>query len=155
MKKEKKEENRKIDSNDGFSSSDCEETIVSSPVIDPIQQTQQLPLAPSMPPTPIRFKAASRPERRRTGERENKDADKAQNGPPPGPVVSSSLNPKRSIKSAPSSVAVGKRKRDEKPMVYPSKKQLHLKQGRLQEREFKKERETIAWPLPTATVWLL
>ncbi|KAM1807040.1 uncharacterized protein LOC126614187 [Malus sylvestris] len=43
------EPRRGIDSNNGFSSSDCEESIVSSPVIDPIQQTQQLPPAPSMP----------------------------------------------------------------------------------------------------------
>ncbi|POO01132.1 hypothetical protein TorRG33x02_028860 [Trema orientale] len=34
------EPRRGIDSNNGFSSSDCEESIVSSPVIDPIQQTQ-------------------------------------------------------------------------------------------------------------------
>ncbi|KAL5565805.1 hypothetical protein UlMin_028969 [Ulmus minor] len=34
------EPRRGIDSNNGFSSSDCEESIVSSPVVDPIQQTQ-------------------------------------------------------------------------------------------------------------------
>ncbi|KAB2606641.1 enabled-like protein [Pyrus ussuriensis x Pyrus communis] len=43
------EPRRGIDSNNGFSSSDCEESIVSSPVIDPIQQTQQLPPGPSLP----------------------------------------------------------------------------------------------------------
>ncbi|XP_022755573.1 uncharacterized protein LOC111303515 [Durio zibethinus] len=44
------EPRRGIDSNNGFSSSDCEESIVSSPVLDPIQQTQ-LPIAP--PPQPM------------------------------------------------------------------------------------------------------
>ncbi|KAM1380064.1 hypothetical protein ACFX2I_021850 [Malus domestica] len=43
------EPRRGIDSNNGFSFSDCEESIVSSPVIDPIQQTQQLPPGPSLP----------------------------------------------------------------------------------------------------------
>lgn len=40
------EPRRGIDSNNGFSSSDCEESIVSSPVIDPVQQTQ-LPTPPA------------------------------------------------------------------------------------------------------------
>jgi|UniRef100_A0A2N9ELR1 hypothetical protein len=39
---------RGIDSNNGFSSSDCEESIVSSPIVDPIQQPQ----LPHHPPTP-------------------------------------------------------------------------------------------------------
>ncbi|KAJ0077053.1 hypothetical protein Patl1_36186 [Pistacia atlantica] len=48
--------------------------------------------------------------------KENKDSVKSQTGPAPGPVVSSSLNPLRSVKGAPSSVNVGKRKReDNKP----------------------------------------
>lgn len=55
------EPRRGIDSNNGFSSSDCEESIVSSPVVDPIQQPPQLspPTAappvvpPSMPPAAI------------------------------------------------------------------------------------------------------
>ncbi|XP_022752912.1 protein enabled homolog [Durio zibethinus] len=42
------EPRRGIDSNNGFSSSDCEESIVSSPVLDPIQQPQ-LPPAPPQP----------------------------------------------------------------------------------------------------------
>ncbi|KAI4298439.1 hypothetical protein L6164_031998 [Bauhinia variegata] len=44
---------------------------------------------------------------------ENKASNKSQNGSPPGPVpvVSSSLNPTRSVKFAPSSLNVGKRKR--------------------------------------------
>lgn len=47
------EPRRGIDSNNGFSSSDCEESIVSSPVIDPIQPTPQLPqpAATSAPPS--------------------------------------------------------------------------------------------------------
>ncbi|XWS74355.1 hypothetical protein CRYUN_Cryun02cG0208000 [Craigia yunnanensis] len=43
------EPRRGIDSNNGFSSSDCEESIVSSPVLDPIQQPQ-LPTAPPQGP---------------------------------------------------------------------------------------------------------
>ncbi|KAF2300647.1 hypothetical protein GH714_014934 [Hevea brasiliensis] len=39
------EPRRAIDSNNGFSSSDCEESIVSSPVVDPIPQQPQLPPA--------------------------------------------------------------------------------------------------------------
>ncbi|XVE79820.1 hypothetical protein DITRI_Ditri14bG0087100 [Diplodiscus trichospermus] len=39
-----------IDSNNGFSSSDCEESIVSSPVLDPIQQSQLPPAAPPQGP---------------------------------------------------------------------------------------------------------
>ncbi|GLT43228.1 hypothetical protein SLA2020_171950 [Shorea laevis] len=42
------EPRRGIDSANGFSSSDCEESIVSSPVLDPIQQPQ-LPPAPPQP----------------------------------------------------------------------------------------------------------
>ncbi|XWS71874.1 hypothetical protein CRYUN_Cryun03dG0175200 [Craigia yunnanensis] len=45
------EPRRGIDSNNGFSSSDCEESIVSSPVLDPIQQPQ-LPTAPPQGPQP-------------------------------------------------------------------------------------------------------
>lgn len=46
----------------------------------------------------------------------NKDSAKSQSGPAPGPVVTGSLNPMRSVKGAPSAVAVGKRKReDNKP----------------------------------------
>ncbi|KAB2602947.1 hypothetical protein D8674_003952 [Pyrus ussuriensis x Pyrus communis] len=71
---------------------------------------------------------------------ENKGADKAQNRPPPGPVVSSSLNPKRSVKGAPSSVAVGTRKRDEKPRAISVEEAAALKareaaRKRVQERE--------------------
>ncbi|KAL7220683.1 hypothetical protein ACSBR2_013547 [Camellia fascicularis] len=59
----------------------------------------------------------------------------------PGPVVSAPLNPKRSIKGVPSSLTVNKRKRqDEKPKVLSEVEQLHLKKGRLQERELRRER---------------
>ncbi|KAL1363750.1 hypothetical protein HN51_011942 [Arachis hypogaea] len=44
---------------------------------------------------------------------EKKTENKSQNGPSPGPIVSSSLNPKRNVKGAPSSLTVGKRKRPE------------------------------------------
>ncbi|XP_015874500.2 uncharacterized protein LOC107411434 [Ziziphus jujuba] len=43
------EPRRGIDSNNGFSSSDCEESIVSSPVIDPIQPPVQLPQQSAAP----------------------------------------------------------------------------------------------------------
>ncbi|KAJ7947879.1 Enabled-like protein (DUF1635) [Quillaja saponaria] len=42
------EPRRGIDSNNGFSSSDCEESIVSSPVIDPIPQPQWPPAPPPL-----------------------------------------------------------------------------------------------------------
>ncbi|TQD89548.1 hypothetical protein C1H46_024883 [Malus baccata] len=74
---------------------------------------------------------------------ENKGADKAPNGPPPGPVVSSSLNPKRSVKGAPSSFAVGKRKRDEKPRAISVEEAAALKAreaARKRERERERER---------------
>ncbi|KAE8711226.1 shugoshin-1-like [Hibiscus syriacus] len=41
------ERKRGIDSNNGFSSSDCEGSIVSSPVLDPVQQPQLPPAPPS------------------------------------------------------------------------------------------------------------
>lgn len=73
--------------------------------------------------------------------RENKSAAKHQNGPPPGPVVSASLNPRRSSKCAPSSVAVNKRKRqDEKPKAVSKEEASALKareaaKKRVEERE--------------------
>lgn len=46
----------------------------------------------------------------------------------PGPVVSGVLNPKRSVKGAPSSLSVGKRKRpDEKPKVVSKEEAAALK----------------------------
>ncbi|XVF05753.1 hypothetical protein REPUB_Repub05bG0199400 [Reevesia pubescens] len=45
------EPRRGIDSNNGFSSSECEESIVSSPVLDPIQQQPQLSSAPPQGPS--------------------------------------------------------------------------------------------------------
>ncbi|XVF20312.1 hypothetical protein REPUB_Repub11eG0187500 [Reevesia pubescens] len=46
------EPRRGIDSNNGFSSSDCEESIVSSPVLDPIQQPQLSAAPPQGPQAP-------------------------------------------------------------------------------------------------------
>ncbi|VVA39454.1 PREDICTED: WW domain-binding [Prunus dulcis] len=72
---------------------------------------------------------------------ENKGADKSQNGPPPGPVVSASLNPMRSVKGARSSVSVGKRKRqEEKPRAISAQEAAALKareaaRKRVEERE--------------------
>lgn len=54
--------------------------------------------------------------------------NKAKSGPAPGPVVSASLNPMRSVKGAPSSVAIGKRKRqNEKPKVISEEEAAALK----------------------------
>lgn len=48
--------------------------------------------------------------------KEDKDSAKRQSGPAPGPVVPASLKPLRSVKGAPSSLTVSKRKReDNKP----------------------------------------
>jgi len=71
--------------------------------------------------------------------KENKVA--AQSGPPPGPVVSASLNPRRSVKGAPSKFAVNKRKRpDEKPKAVSVEEKAALKareaaRKRVEERE--------------------
>ncbi|KAL7209236.1 hypothetical protein ACSBR1_030884 [Camellia fascicularis] len=72
---------------------------------------------------------------------ENKGATKSQNGALLGPVVSAPLNPKRSIKGAPSSLTVNKRKRqDEKPKVLSEEEAAALKKReaarkRVEERE--------------------
>lgn len=72
---------------------------------------------------------------------ESKAAAKAQNRPAPGPVVSASLNPMRSVKGAPSSLSVGKRKRqDVKPKVLSKEEAAALKareaaKKRVEERE--------------------
>lgn len=72
---------------------------------------------------------------------EDNGATKNQSGPPPGLVVPSSLNPMRSVKGAPSSVAVKKRKRvDEKPKVMSKEEAAALKareaaKKRMEERE--------------------
>ncbi|GMN25051.1 hypothetical protein TIFTF001_000790 [Ficus carica] len=55
------EPRRGIDSNNGFSSSDCEESIVSSPVVDPIQ-TQLVAPPPPPPPPPQPASAATAAE---------------------------------------------------------------------------------------------
>ncbi|XP_062091943.1 zinc finger protein ZOP1 [Humulus lupulus] len=73
--------------------------------------------------------------------KENKNAAKGQERPPPGPVVSASLNPMRSVKGAPSSLTVGKRKRlDGRPKVVSKEETAALKareaaKKRVEERE--------------------
>lgn len=59
----------------------------------------------------------------------NRSAAKTQSGPPPGPIVSGSVNPSRSSKgAATSSVAVNKRKRPEgKPKVISEEEAAALK----------------------------
>ncbi|XP_022730345.1 uncharacterized protein LOC111285270 [Durio zibethinus] len=56
------EPRRGIDSNNGFSSSDCEESIVSSPVLDPIQQPQLPPAPPQGPQAPVPRPPKSMPQ---------------------------------------------------------------------------------------------
>ncbi|XP_051146356.1 zinc finger protein ZOP1 [Andrographis paniculata] len=46
---------------------------------------------------------------------DSKTASTAQTGPPPGRVVSTPLNPTRSVKGAPSSIAVKRKRQNEKP----------------------------------------
>lgn len=76
---------------------------------------------------------------------ENKDSAKSQNGPARGPVVSSSLNPMRSVKGAPSSLAIGKRKREDnklKKMAKPvSKEEVAAIKAREAARKRVEERE--------------
>lgn len=50
-----------------------------------------------------------------TNANERSNITKNMSGPPPGPVLPSSKVPSRSIKAAPSSIQVAKRKREEKP----------------------------------------
>ncbi|KAJ7967432.1 WW domain-binding protein 4 [Quillaja saponaria] len=76
----------------------------------------------------------------RTGD--EKGANKPQSGPAPGLVVSASLNPKRSVKGAASSLTVGKRKRpdEKKPKVISAEEKAALKareaaRKRVEERE--------------------
>lgn len=59
---------------------------------------------------------------------ESKSASISQTAPPPGRVVSTPLNPMRSIKGAPSSVTVSKRKRaDEKPQAVSEEEAAAMK----------------------------
>ena len=72
---------------------------------------------------------------------ESKVSSNSQAGPAPGPVVSRSLNPARSVKGAPSSLALNKRKRQEgKPKVISQEEAAALKareaaRKRVEERE--------------------
>lgn len=73
---------------------------------------------------------------------EDKAANKSSNGPAaPGPVVSTSVNPMRSVKGAPSSLGVGKRKRpNAKPKAISEEEKAALKareaaRKRVEERE--------------------
>ncbi|PKI39256.1 zinc finger protein ZOP1 [Punica granatum] len=72
---------------------------------------------------------------------EKDDNSKLQKGPPPGPVVSSSLNPMRSSKgAAPSSLAVKRKRQDGKPKAISKEEAAALKareaaKKRVEERE--------------------
>ncbi|GLT55820.1 hypothetical protein SLA2020_289080 [Shorea laevis] len=72
---------------------------------------------------------------------DSKTAAKSQSAAPPGPVVSASLNPKRNVKGAPSSLTGGKRKREDgKPKALSKEEEAALKareaaRKRVEERE--------------------
>ncbi|XP_059314073.1 zinc finger protein ZOP1 isoform X2 [Lycium ferocissimum] len=75
------------------------------------------------------------------GSSENKSAEAAQSGPPPGRVVSTPQNPTRSVKGKPSSLMVNKRKREnEKPKAVTeeesaARKAREAARKRVEERE--------------------
>ena len=73
--------------------------------------------------------------------KENKSAAKDQDGPPPGPVVSASLNPMRSVKGAPSSLSVGKRKRPDEKLKVVSKEEAAALKAREAAKKRMEERE--------------
>lgn len=58
---------------------------------------------------------------------ETKSASTSESGPPPGRVVSSPLNPMRSVKGATSSIAVKRKRQDEKPKVVSKEEAAALK----------------------------
>ncbi|XP_017972103.1 PREDICTED: zinc finger protein ZOP1 [Theobroma cacao] len=58
---------------------------------------------------------------------ESKSAAKSPNDAAPGPVVSASLNPMRSAKGAPSSLAVKRKRQDEKPKAISKEEDAALK----------------------------
>lgn len=69
-----------------------------------------------------------------------KSASTSGSGPPPGRVISAPLNPTRSVKGAPSSLAVKRKRQDEKPKVSSKEEAAALKareaaRKRVEERE--------------------
>ncbi|KAK6159370.1 hypothetical protein DH2020_006684 [Rehmannia glutinosa] len=58
---------------------------------------------------------------------ESRSASTSQSGPPPGRVVSTPLNPMRSVKGATSSVAIKRKKPDEKPKAVSKEEAAALK----------------------------
>ncbi|KAI3446022.1 hypothetical protein Pfo_002687 [Paulownia fortunei] len=71
---------------------------------------------------------------------ESKSASTSESGPPPGRVVSTPLNPMRSVKGAASSVAVKRKRPDEKPKAVSKEEAAALKareaaKKRVEERE--------------------
>lgn len=76
--------------------------------------------------------ASNAPRKKAFSTSQSKSAEKQGNkphtGPLPGPVVTASLNPMRNAKAAPSSLAVGKRKRpNEKSKVVSEEEKAALK----------------------------
>lgn len=71
---------------------------------------------------------------------ESKNGSISESGPPPGRVVSTSLNPMRSVKGATSSLAVKRKRPDEKPKAVSKEEAAALKareaaRKRVEERE--------------------
>ncbi|XP_061367149.1 zinc finger protein ZOP1 [Gastrolobium bilobum] len=71
---------------------------------------------------------------------ENK-ANNSQNGPSPGPVVTTCLNPVRNVKASPSSLAVGKRKRPGEKSKFVSEEEKAALKAREAARKRVEERE--------------
>ncbi|ERM96828.1 hypothetical protein AMTR_s00128p00090050 [Amborella trichopoda] len=72
----------------------------------------------------------------------SKDSGKYKGGPPPGLVVSSYMHSRGSSKGAPSSISVGKRKREDKPKSMSSEEAAAL-QAREAARRRTEEREKV------------
>lgn len=72
--------------------------------------------------------------------RPSKSGSTSESGPPPGRVVSMPLNPMRSVKGATSSVAVKRKRLDEKPKAL-SKEELAAVKAREAARKRVEERE--------------
>ncbi|KAJ9135622.1 hypothetical protein P3X46_032783 [Hevea brasiliensis] len=73
-----------------------------------------------------------------------KTVSAAQNGPSPGPFVSASLHPMRSVKGATSAVAVKKIKRqDEKPKVKSEEEKAAVKAREAAKRRVEKREKSL------------
>ena len=74
---------------------------------------------------------------------DSKSAAKSQNETAPGPVVSASLNPMRSVKGAPSSLAVKRKRQDEKPKTICKEEDAALKAREAAKRRVEKREKPL------------